>query len=164
MAGRKKLAKGTWVFRPDQLLNDDQKLAARSVGRVSGHDGALTTVKWSGSPIPRRVPVPPDSLKYLDGQSASFDPVLVGVERIRREFLLIVRGDPPHLHSPAIHNLLNAVLGQLEPLCPRAARNVELAVKDFRDFCETREQRFADWFGQDLTDAVKALPWVWFQA
>ena len=160
MALDKDLTKGTWVFRGESLFNDDQKLNANSVGRVSQTDGSLTTVQWLGPPIPIRIPVHSSSLKCLNGHAEYFEEVLVGVERIHKEFLFITRGDPSHLHSPAIHTLLSAVYNKLKPLCPKAARNIELAIEDFDNFCKTKQGNYAEWFHKDLSDALKALPWV----
>ncbi len=152
--------KGTLVLRSTRLLNDDQELLAYSVGHVSGLDGSLVSVCWLGFPIPPRIPVSLSSLKSLNGQADSFNAVLVSIVRVRRLFLLIKKGDPPHLHKVAISNLLSVVRDQLKTLCPKAEGKVKLAFENFSSFCKTKKPHFADWFIEDLSDIIKAMPWV----
>jgi hypothetical protein len=154
------IKKGSWVLRNKPLVNDDQELFADSVGRVSGSDGSLTVVAWLGPRQPFRVPVYHNSLKSLNGQAGRFDAVLIRLDRIRREFLLIERGDPPHLHSHAIRNMFSVVLDHLGSRCPEAARKAELAIGNFEYFCKTKDPNSARWFRKNLSESLNALPWI----
>lgn len=155
-----RVKKGTLVLRSEPLFNDDQELLANSVGRVSGSDGSLVSVRWWGFPIPPRIPVGLSSLKSLNGQAERFNAVLDSIARIRWLFLLIKKGDPPHLHKVAICNRLSAVRDQLKTLCPKTEGKVKLAFENFNSFCKTKKPHFADWFIEDLSDIIKAMPWV----
>ena len=156
----KRVKKGALVLRSARLLNDDQELLANSVGRVSGSDGSMVSVRWLGYPKRPRIPVALRSLKSLDGQAGRFDAVLDSIARIRWLFLRIKNGDPPHLHKAAICNRLRGVRDQVKSICPEAEGKVKLAVENFNSFCETEKPDFADWFMEDLSDIIKAMPWI----
>lgn len=150
-----RLSRGDWVILTQPIFDDEQQAERGAVGRVLRYDNFLVVVDFSGD----HIVVNPSRLLSLNGEQRAFGNALGKIVKALQMFDIVRKGDPLHLYSAGINNLLAAAQKALNSDCPPAATELQMSITHLGHYCSDQMTYYTsrEYFRKHIHTAISFL-------